>query len=299
MAKKTPRFRRQPAGVGGLRIQKRDIEIIRLVHNYRFLDSKQIRALIDGSDQVILRRLQKLFHHGYLDRPVSQIIFSNPLLGHENMVYGLGDEGANLLADRSGIDRGKILWKEKNKEVGERYIQHTLMISNFRVCLTLALKSARRAKLLFWMRENSQKLRDKEYVYFKERGRQRRLPIVPDGFFGVQESADEMYFCLEADRSTMSNARFLNKMRGYWLWWRQGGQKKKFGIDNFRVLTITKTEQRKENLRRITKGADSKQTGSLMFWFTSHQQFSLSTPGSVLGKIWQTPKDDERHRLLE
>jgi len=40
------------------------------------------------------------------------------------MVYGLGDRGADLLAERYGIDRGNIIWKEKNKEVSQQYIQH-------------------------------------------------------------------------------------------------------------------------------------------------------------------------------
>ena len=298
MKKRAPRFKRMPKAVGGLRIQERDIEIIRLVYEYRFLDSEQIHALVGGSRQVILRRLKKLYHHGYLDRPISQITFSNPFFGPQKMVYALGDKGADLLAEVYGIDRGGIIWSEKNREVRERYIQHTLMISNFRACLSLALRDLPDVRLLFWVRENPQELKD--YVSFTdESGRHRRLPIVPDGFFGIEDPQGRMFFFLEADRSTMTNARFLRKLRAYWLWWKQGGHRRRFGIESFRVLTITRTERRKENLRRVAKKADDRQIGSLMFWFTSEERYDIRDPRTILGEIWQTPRDERWHSLLE
>jgi len=98
------------------------------------------------------------------------------------MVYALGDKGADLLAERFGIDRGKIKWNEKNKEVKDRHIQHTLMISNFRICLELALKNLPGTNLLFWGKENPKELKD--YVYIRDlQGREIRAPIVPDGFW--------------------------------------------------------------------------------------------------------------------
>ena len=212
MKDRVPRFKRNPKAVGGIVIQERDVEIISLVYEYRFLNSDQLQSLIGCSHQVVLRRLQKLFHHGYLDRPVSQVIFSNPLLGQQKMVYGLGDKGADILAEMRGIEKGNAAWNEKNRETRERYIQHTLMISQFRTCLTLALRDTNNAKLLFWMRENVNKLKD--HAYEEKSGKKRRLPVVPDGYFGIEDAEGKMYFFFEADRSTMSNARFLAKLRG-------------------------------------------------------------------------------------
>jgi len=261
--KKAPKFKRRPEEVGGLRLQERDIEIIRLVYDFRFLNSDQIKALIDGSEQGILRRLQKLFHHGFLDRPPSQILY--PLAGPQKMVYALGDRGASLLAEKYGIDIAKIKIPDTH--------------------------------LLFWQRENPKELKD--YVYIEDHGREIKAPIVPDGFLGIQDPKGKMYFFLEADQSTMTNARFLKKMRAYWNWWKEGKHTKRFGIKAFRVLTITKTKQRKENLRKITKKADDRQAGSFMFWFTSEENYSIQRPQSVLKPIWQTPKDDSYHSILE
>jgi len=80
------------------------------------------------------------------------------------MVYGLGDKGVDLLAEEHGLDRGGIVWQEKNKEVKERYIQHVLMVSNFRACLTLALSGSHEAEL-HWLRGESPKLRQEVYYY--------------------------------------------------------------------------------------------------------------------------------------
>ncbi|MBA7490573.1 hypothetical protein ES702_01111 [subsurface metagenome] len=292
---RAPKFKRKPDEIGGVKLQERDIRIMRLAHDYRFLNSDQIRALIDGSHQGISRRLKKLFHHGLLDRPPSQIVY--PLAGTQKMVYALADKGADLLAEKFGIDRGKIKWNEKNREVRDRHIQHTLMVSGFRVCLELALGRVPNTHLLFWENENRKELKDHVYIE-DQQGREWKIAIVPDGFFGIQDPKGKMYFFLEADQSTMVNARFLRKMRAYWHWWKQGRHTKKFSIKAFRVLTITKTEQRKENLRKITKAADERQRGSLMFWFTSEQNYSIQKPESIL-PIWQTPVDDSFHSLLE
>jgi len=205
---KTPRFNRKPEALGKIRIQKRDIEIIKLLWEYRFLSSEQIQKLVDGSDQVKLRRLQKLYHHGYIDRPIGQIVFSNPLLGPQKMVYGLSDKGADLLSEVYDIDRGNITWQEKNKEVKEKYIQHTLMVSDFRACLTLALKGDPEAKLS-WIKGDTSELRQE--VTLTDETRKKRLIMVPDGFFRIEDPSGIMYFFLEADRSTMTNERFLTK----------------------------------------------------------------------------------------
>jgi hypothetical protein len=296
---RAPKFIRDPQKVGKLELQERDVKILILVYSYRFLNSEQIKILVDGSDRVILTRLQKLFHHGYLDRPSSQMSYNFNTSQH--IIYALGDKGADLLADLSGFDRGKIKWKEKNKEVKERHINHTLMISNFRICLEKSLsKPNSSVKMLFWRNESTKDLKDYVYIRdYRSGGHKTRKPIVPDSFFSIEDSKGKMYFFLEADQSTMTNTRFLNKMRAYWHWWKQKGHTKKFGIKSFRVLTLAKTNKRSDNLRLITQKADEAERGSLMFWFTSESNYSKESPESVLSSIWQTPKDDTFHHLLE
>lgn len=283
-----PRYQRLFQEKPSLVLQERDIEIIKAVYEYRFLNSELIKALFKGSERGILLRLQKLFHHGYLDRLKGLV--SHPI------VYALGDRGADLLSESSGLDRGQIIWRKKNQEVKEYYLGHTLQIANFRATLTLALKDKPKTKIISWLpeREIKDEVMIKEGYY-----RKIRAPLIPDAFLTIEDKEDLLNFFLECDRSTMTQERFLNKMKAYWYYWKENQHKKKLEIDSFRVLTITKSQERKENLRELTKQADDRKNGSEMFWFTSEENYNLKDPQSILKPIWQTPRDDTWHHLLE
>jgi len=109
-----------------------------------------------------------------------------------------------------------------------------------------------------------------------------------------------MYFFIEADRSTMSHRRFRDKILAYLLWWRQGGARKRLGIDNFRVLTLTVSEKRRDNLVKTAQRAVEK-GGGYMFWFCCINDIDLAKPESVLKRIWRTAgmTDGEFHSILE
>lgn len=285
--RRLPRYKRAGAEKIGLRLQERDREILKLVYDYRLLTSRQIQCLVPGSDQVILRRLQKLFHGGYLDRIKTPV--------HDACVYGLGNRGADELVLHHGIDRGKIDWATKNREVKEQFMAHALMISNFRTILTLALQDRPETKILSWVPEGE--FRDAASIQGKGQ-KKVRAPVIPDAFFTLADRDDELYFMLEADRSTMTNERFLAKLKAYWHWWQADGHKR-HDIEDFRVLTVTRTEARKENLRKVAREVDDYEAGLKMFWFASEQDFSVDDPAGVLGAIWQTPAGDIFHNLLE
>jgi len=61
-----PRFSRVPDSISPMLLTPRDAEIVRLVARHRFLRSTHIISLAGGSPQQLLRRMQLLFHHGYL-----------------------------------------------------------------------------------------------------------------------------------------------------------------------------------------------------------------------------------------
>jgi hypothetical protein len=293
--KRLSRFKRMSGPGLAFRLQERDMEIIKLVYAYRLITSRLIQLLAGGSAQGILRRLQLLFHHGYLER----VSTWQP----GSLVYALGNKGADVLAVNFGFDRGAVDWRKKNKEISTYFVYHSLMISNFRATLELASRARGELKLLNWTGEGE--IKESVHIEVSMRpgqGRKERIPIVPDGFFSLEDPADPAYqldFFLEADRSTMTNERFFNKMRAYWCYWKEIKSGKRQGPEAFRVLTITKTEARKENLRRITQKADDYQKGSPMFYFTSEENYSPHDPQTVLNPIWQTPVDESRHSLLE
>ena len=90
-----PRFKRASV-VHPFQLTERDHQIIRLIHRYRFLRSFQIISLMGDSSQQILRRLQLLFHHGYLERPRAQIDYYHQG-GSRHIVYGLGNKSSSLV----------------------------------------------------------------------------------------------------------------------------------------------------------------------------------------------------------
>lgn len=96
----------------GFQLTPRDIEIVKLVAEHRFLNSDHIRQMVAGSDRNISNRLKGLFEHGFLDRPECQYDTYRIGGGSKLLAYALADKGARLLADQQTGKR--ISWTDKN-----------------------------------------------------------------------------------------------------------------------------------------------------------------------------------------
>jgi hypothetical protein len=206
------------------------------------------------------------------------------------MVYGLAGRGAEALVEQGWLDDIGDCQKE-NRGLGERYIAHQAMITNFRIALTVAIRERRDVQLLFFKPETLA-LRDRVTVGVD--GRSETIPINPDGYFGLQfpelpEGRNRAFFFLEADRSTMTRERFLQKLRGYWEWFQQGGHTRKHDIRAFRVLTVTKSEERMISLLQATACAKELGGGQGIFWFTSENRFTATPASSIFSAIWEIP----------
>jgi hypothetical protein len=270
-----------------LQLQPRDITLLRDVGEFRFLNTPQILALHQGGERNLLRRLSSLFQHGYLDRPLKQ---TSAKLSSSHMVYALGRKGAELLS-KDAKEREGIYRRVKEVERTLPLMAHALMISQFRVCLTLAAKQ-HGAKITRFTQGYDLKdmLRD---VHGENPS------LVPDAFFTLEEKGDVINFFLEADRGTMKTERFVDKLKTYWSWRDDERLKKKLRLSRFRVLTIAPSERRSDSLRNAGKGGDPRGDGSLMFLFTAETEYSLTTAKKILEPIWKSPKDDTPHTILE
>ena len=136
MQEKPKRFKRQAPRHPHLVLQPRDYELLKAVYDYRILNADHILALNIGFDaahpRLLLRRLNKLFRNGYLDRPPQQL--ANYKL-NQKIAYAVGDRGADVLAEHYGMDRGKRTWHKKNHDVTEMHIIHALKVSDFRLAI--------------------------------------------------------------------------------------------------------------------------------------------------------------------
>src|SRR5262245_28482937 len=128
-----PRFQRAPE-IAPIQLTQRDLGIIRHIHRHRFLRSSHIVALTKGSAQQTLRRLQLLYHHGYLERPRAQIDYYHRL-GSRPLVYGIGTKGAALL--RRELTVSPNAWQTKNRTVGRVFLEHALLTADVMVTIEL------------------------------------------------------------------------------------------------------------------------------------------------------------------
>src|SRR5437660_972266 len=128
-----PRFKRSSAAIP-IRLTERDHDILRHVRRHRFLLSEHVQALVPGSPQQILRRLQRLYHHGFLDRPRSQLEYFHQG-GSKSIVYGLERKGAKLLAGESAQRRSRCESKHAMQSPKQVYLQHSLVVSTVMVAL--------------------------------------------------------------------------------------------------------------------------------------------------------------------
>ncbi len=156
--------------------------MIEHVFHHRFLRSTHLISLADGSRQHVLRRLQRLYHHGYLDRPRAQIDYYR--CGSQAMVYGVGPKGMKLLEEHLGIPHRKVDWKARQRSVQRYFLEHTLAVTDVMVKLELACRQDGKVQLVFPTKLDEAP--EKWHVTFRHAGGPFTLGVVPDRVFGLQ-----------------------------------------------------------------------------------------------------------------
>src|SRR5665213_3641350 len=134
LQQRKPRFHR--VKIENFAVTERDIEIIKLVAHHRFMRSTHILDLLHGSSrQGALRRLERLFHRGYLARPPAQLEWYRAGGGSSPMVYSVGNEGIDLIAERFEFRRAAVDWTAKARTTKRGEIEHALEVTDFMVAL--------------------------------------------------------------------------------------------------------------------------------------------------------------------
>lgn len=292
-----PRFER--ALVRGIVLTPRDLEILRAVYRHRLLRSTHLVALAGGSPQATLRRLQLLFHHGYLDRPPMQLDWY--VRGSEPIVYGLGNRGAEILETEDQVTRRGVRWDTKNRNLSRVFLHHTLAVAEVTVAFEVACRKREGVQfigpeeVLAGAPPETRRLRlpFRWQVEVRHEGRPYGLGVEPDRVFGlhfegVPEHRRRAFFFLEADRGTMPIARkglaqtsFARKLLAYRETWRQGLHRTHIGIPNFRVLTVTTSRERMEHLVEACRSLPG--GGARLFIFTDRERLGR---GDILTHEW-------------
>ena len=306
--KRSPRFRR--VKVPGFRITSRDLAIVRAVYEHRLLSSDHIVGLLgDGSRQQILRRLRLLYHGRYLDRPRVQLadLYEQP--GTRPMVYGLGDKGADLLAEQAGLKRSAVSWTAKNRAIRSRFFHHTLLVSGIMVAFEVACREAGNVRVIPWDEilagKCPEETRDLKHprTWRVPVPRHGSIGVTPDNIFGLEfldrpEGQRQTFFFLEADRGTMPVLRknlkttsFYRKLVAYHATFTQSIHTKRFGFKAFRVLTVTTGQKRVTSMVNAAQKLEGLQG---MFLFADHGAVTQARPLAI---DWRTGRGD-RGRLV-
>ena len=290
-----------------MQLTERDRAIIRLVHRHRFLRSPRIVALMADSSQGLSRRLQLLYHHGFLERPRAQLDYYHRG-GSRHIVYGLGNKSSSLLRAELGSDFRGLPWGEKNRAVGRLFLEHALLVSDVMVTIQLGCRKMGGVRLLtedeLPRADGVRRLHS--FNWRVKLSGDVKLGVIPDRAFALdsdEETSDRKpaVFFLEADRGTMpvirknlSQTSFYRKLLAYQATWTQGLHHSVFGFHRFRVLTVTTSTARVQSL---VAACSQLKSGQGLFLFTD--QATLRKHGDIFTLPWKTGRPGETTRLLE
>ncbi|MCL4473068.1 MAG: replication-relaxation family protein [Actinobacteria bacterium] len=227
-------------------------------------------------------RLKKLNEHQFVDRlerPATSVI--------AQAVYALDKRGADIVATSLEVDRHKIRWNRASNRVEWLFMDHTLGVSEFKVCLDIAL-AGRPEEIFFYQRGDKSHLRRISVTGAKKK----YFVVAPDAFFGIQSGRGKHIFFLEVDMGTETLSRFAEKVTAYKRYWKSRQYTEEYGFNHFRVLTVAESERRLVNLIQATGKAGGRQ----MFLFTTFSEIQRKSP---LGSIWLSPFTDSPTSLLE
>jgi hypothetical protein len=249
-----------------MRETPRDLEIVRLVYDYRILSQQQLERLLGKARSTVQQALVRLYHHRYLERvflPVSS--FGSPTL------YILDKRGIELL-QRQGQESFVGL---PDKRLSAMFLQHSIAINTFRIELTMACQRLG-WQVKQWLTENEIKA-DYDRLQIRDvRGRMQRFPVVPDSYFVIEiPGRGQSHFFVEVDRGTMQLERFKTKVATYVSYYKQGLYEKRYAAKGFRVLTIVDTPG-KNRLKHLTNVTIAVEGVGRRFWFAHLSEITVT-----------------------
>ena len=286
-----------------LRIDDRKLDLFDGLRRLELLTTEQLALLDGGSEQQVSRILHwlELANPPYVLRPYGQ---RQTFADRRNSgIHGLANRGADELAQKRGIPRGKLDWNKKNRVVKGNY-KHKVLLNELRVRLEVDTRDRREISYVEKAALNHElhtpvttwrvPVMDGDKVY--EDG------VSPDDAFRLifhrePKPFNFATFFPEADRATETNdtdkeidVYLYRTMLAYFFTYMLGIHTELFGFKEFRVPILTTSQKRMENLIEVNKRFNNG-LGSELFMFT--YRASLCASPSVLKHQWINGLDEE------
>lgn len=295
-----------PADLPAFRITNRDRAILYAVRQCRVLTTTQIEMLLFSpragqehrtNTSNCQYRLQQLYHRGYLDRDEQPQKLSD---GRKPYLYVLDRAGARLLAALDKPDGAVPRWSSRRSSFRPLFLEHLLATNDVRVSLTVASRDAG-VVVARWLDEPElrQHHSSDRVTIAGPKGGTVQTTVVPDGYFVLTMGERETHQFLEIDRGTVTGERsvwgtkdWARKVAAYLAYYHAGHFRRRYRTRSLRILTVTTSDQRLENLLAITERV----SGKARFWFTT---FARLRPASVLTQpIWRVASLPDRRPLI-
>jgi hypothetical protein len=276
----------------------RDAEIILFVGLGRFRSSEQIRTMFDDRP-TILRRLHRLYHNGYLDRPEAQKEYFRADGGSWPHVYALADKGARFLNERYALMFPETDWRHKNASVGRPFIAHTLAIGDMHVAITTTTRTRPDielidAKTLVTRFPKAPVSPENPFMWkpnVTRNGTTTLIPANPDYAFALgSRTVSAYHYLVEVDRGTMpikrasySKTSIVRKFDGYLHGFRAKLHTELFGWKSLRFLFVTNSQGRADNMRAALADLTHVRNERQLFYFTHADAIAN---GNALADVW-------------
>jgi archaeosine-15-forming tRNA-guanine transglycosylase len=252
----------------GLILQERDRHLLSELGVMRIIDRETAKVVAGfGSTTQVNQRLLELTRAGLLKR-----FFIGSIAHGRKSVYTLSSKGAEVVAAKfDGINRpgGRLV-------VGDRFVEHQAGINDIYIALRYRPLHHPQVRLLRW--------------HTFRQSISEAIALTPDGYFELASEGAIRAMFLENDRGTEALSVWQQKAVLYVQLAVSGEFQNRFRQPQFRVLVVTSSERRLDNIRAVVAKSTDK-----IFWLTTldniHQQ-GLWSP------IWLRPTGDQRLPLL-
>jgi hypothetical protein len=251
----------------GIVIQERDRQLLHDLSIMRIIDRGQA-ARVAGFNSVTRAntRLLALVRAGLLKR-----VFLGTTFGGAKALYMLSPKAARFF----GLPNRSPRRGSEELIVTDTFVPHQLAINEI-YCSVKCNQPRKSARFVRW----------EVFTQPVAPG----VQLIPDGYFEVEDGGNVLVAFLEVDLGHEGLALWKTKAQRYLDYAISGQFQRRFSQQRFRVLVVTDSVRRLNNIRNVVNKATDK-----IFWFST---FELVNREGFWSPVWLRPREDGQRPLL-
>jgi hypothetical protein len=236
---------------------------LKAVNDCQALTVSQLITLFWNSPNPAYTRLRQLVKHGYLEQHYITQITAAPAASPS--VYTISKQGGVVLAQRFGYTEDELNPISRQIKNWQSY-QPIKATNDIRTALMRACWENQEYELASWRNEALFRM-SPDMVYINGKP----TPVYPDGFCIVTKGDATTYNFVEADSGTEGLTQVASQIRIYLEYTKSGLYEQVFGTKFWRVLFVTHSPRRLENIRNKVVELG----GGANFWFTTFDKIGV------------------------